>query len=98
MVSETRLLDQELLADRTQQVVLEGHSFQAAPVPQGTVKGPLLFLVHINDLLSRVDSKVSLFTDDSMLYRIINTDESAKKLQTDLDCLRQWDGFQLGQM
>ena len=43
--------------------------------------------MYINDLPSRVDFKVSLFADDSMLYRIISTDESAKKLQTDLDCL-----------
>ena len=51
--------------------------------------GPLLFLVY--DVLSRVDSKVRLFVDDSMLRRIINNDEDVKKLQSDLDSLQQWD-------
>ena len=44
-----------------------GHS----GVPQGTVLGTILFLLHINDLLSVISSKVRLFADDCLVYREI---------------------------
>ena len=86
---------QSFLAGRTQQVTLEGQTSSTSPVtsrvPQGTVLGPLLFLVYINDLPSRVKATPRLFADDCFLYRVINSPEDSQALQEDLDALQQWE-------
>ena len=82
------------LTQRSMKVVLEGESSDAAAVesgvPQGTVLGPILFLCHINDLPSCVESEVRLFADDCLLYRQINTLADHSTLQNDLAKLEQW--------
>ena len=85
---------QSFLADRNQQVVLGKTSSRAAVtsgVPQGTMLGPLLFLVYINDMPSRVSSSVQLFADDCLLYRAIRDQQDAVSLQTDLYHLQEWE-------
>ena len=84
------------LANRTQQVVVDGVSSEkgavTSGVPQGSVLGPLLFLLFINDLPTYTKhSHIRLFADDCMLYREINSDEDRHKLQTDLDGLLKWE-------
>ena len=60
-------------------------------VPQGTVLGPLLFLIYIDDLPDRVKSQIRLFADDSYLYRTINNPQDTVQLQQDLDELTKWE-------
>ena len=60
-------------------------------VPQGTVLGPLIFLVYINDLPAQVKSKARLFADDYLLYRKICSPDDTAALQRDLDSLQGWE-------
>ena len=61
-------------------------------VPQGTVMGPLLFLIHISDLPIVLDpnTAVRLFADDCLVYRSIDGIEDQLGLQRDLDALVLW--------
>jgi len=83
------------LRDRSQQVALEGTTSAPAPVtsgvPQGTVLGPLLFLIFINDMPTKVSSTPRLFADDCLLYRQIRSDQDQRLLQQDLDSLQKWE-------
>ena len=84
------------LTDREQTVVLEGMSSDSMPVtsgvPQGTVLGPLLFLIYINDLPNCVNSStIRLFADDCLIYRGIHFQHDTEDLQADLDALRTWE-------
>jgi len=83
------------LSQRSQSVVLDGVRSDSVPVtsgvPQGSVLGPALFLIYINDLPSCVASSVRLFADDTVLYRQVETTEDCEALQADLDALAKWE-------
>ena len=83
------------LQGRTQQVVVEGQlSFAAliiSGVPQGTVLGPILFLMFINDITQCVSSSViRCFADDTRIMKAISTTLDMSLLQHDLDRVTQW--------
>ena len=82
------------LEDRTQCVVCGGYTSDPAnvisDVPQGTVLGPLLFLIYINDLPECVSSMCSLFADDCLVYRKIESERDIEILQNDLTNLELW--------
>jgi hypothetical protein len=82
------------LTKRTQRVVVNGEHSKwvhvKSGVPQGTVLGPLLFLVYLNDLPDNISSEVRLFADDCVLYRQITSNIDINQLQTDLDTLSSW--------
>ena len=59
-------------------------------VPQGTVLGPILFLLPINDLPSVISSKVRLFANDCQVYRKIKNKQDQIALQKDLNLLENW--------
>ena len=78
MVSEVNFYSgSQASLERSQQVLVEGQSSASGPVTsgvlQGTVLSPLLFLIYINDLPSRISSTCCFFADDSRLYRIIRS-------------------------
>ena len=65
------------LSNRRQRVSINGHfselSDVTSGVPQGSVLGPLLFTIYVNDLPSRVDSSLLLFANDTKLFRCMMT-------------------------
>ena len=73
---------------------MDGYSSEESPVlsgvPQGSVLGPVLFLIFINDIADSLSSFVRLFADDCLLYREIKTKEDQMLLQNDLDKLTEW--------
>ena len=80
------------LLDRRQRVVIQDSKSEWAPVtsgiPQGSVLGPTLFTLFVNDMPQQVSSCVKLFADDTKLYRRV-TNGSAE-LQADIDALVKW--------
>ena len=85
------------LADRRQFVVYNGASSDTSPVvsgvPQGSIFGPFLFLIYMDDIC-RVslspDCKLVLYADDILLYRPISSPSDYDLLQADIDSLSSW--------
>ena len=85
---------EQWLTDRRQRVVVDGEVSNwksvLSGVPQGSILGPILFLIYINDLDDSITSNVLKFADDTKLFRKVNTDGDKQHLQNDLDRLVKW--------
>jgi ribonucleases P/MRP protein subunit RPP40 len=85
---------EDWLRDREQRVVLLGCNSEwisvKSGVPQGSVLGPLLFLIYINDIDDSVTSKLLNFGDDTKVFRVVTNANDIEKLQLDLINLCEW--------
>ena len=84
----------DFLKDRYQRVVLNGQCSSwehiQAGVPQGSILGPLLFLVYINDITDNLESDVKLFADDTSIFSIVlDSNQSAISINNDLPKIKQ---------
>ena len=85
----------DYLSNRKQRVVIEGHhsewTYIKSGVPQGSILGPLLFLIYTNDIVDNIDSGILLFADDTCLLEpLLEGNISISKLNKDLETLSQW--------
>ena len=82
------------LTHRRQRVIVDGEISNwksvLSGVPQGSVLGPILFLIYINDLEDDISSKVLKFADNTKVFRKVTNDTDKQSLQDDLDKLVKW--------
>ena len=82
------------LTGRSQRVVVNGAdsswSQVTSGIPQGSVLGPLLFLLFINDMPDDIMSSIKIFADDTKVYKDVQTEEDMLTLQKDVYALCDW--------
>ena len=83
------------LTDRKQCVIINGESSTwsdvSSGIQQGSVLGPVLFVVYINTIVESVtDSELYLFADDAKVYNIMNNEQDLLEPQADLDRMCKW--------
>ena len=87
---------QNYLSDRHQVTKFKGKNSRPGEVtcgvPQGSILGPLLFIIYLNDMPSIVrNCRIALYADDTAIYYTGNSIESVQmNLQEDIDCINFW--------
>ena len=84
----------DFLRGREQRVVLNGYKSEWSEVrsgiPQGSVLGPILFLIYINDLPDVVNNIIKLFADDTKIYSVMDNPRSPESIQQDINKMVNW--------
>ena len=84
----------DYLSERSQTVIVEGKQSENLPVtsgvPQGSILGPLLFILYVNDISDGCSSTVSSFADNVKIFRKIKSTSDSDLLQNDLKLLEIW--------
>ena len=85
---------ESFLSNRTQYVSVNGKCSElkavTSGIPQGSVLGPILFVIYINDLPDVVNKYLYLFADDSKIFNKIKCEKDVEDLQKDLDRMSDW--------
>ena len=84
----------EWLRDRAQRVCINGIKSSwlevLSGVPQGSILGPIIFLIYINDLDNGITNWILKFADNTKIFSAVRSDTDCAKLQEDLNTLLQW--------
>lgn len=84
----------DYLRGRTQRVSVNGSTSNwsdvTSGIPQGSVLGPILFVIFINDLPDAVDSVTRIFADDTKMYGRVVTEDDRECIQRDIERLSEW--------
>ncbi len=85
---------EDFLIGRSQQVAVNGTASSKVPVtsgvPQGSVLGPVIFLIYMNDLPEFMNSFIKIFADNTKIFRRIEKADDCKALQSDINKLEEW--------
>lgn len=84
----------DFLSKRSQRVIVSGVSSEpikvTSGVPQGSVIGPKLFLLYINDLPDHLTCSVSLYADDTLLFQPVNSVNDSLSFQNNINLISSW--------
>ena len=87
-------MDRSIFDEQKQKVLVEGESSTwtevKSGIPQGSVLGPILFVMFINDMPRSLSCVCNMFVDDAKVYMEVNSNVDCNSLQLDLDKMSEW--------